>query len=124
MKKIKCIFIDCVKREVTKIEIEGGLQSIYNVLGCDTITAAERHLFGRTHTLYVDDNGLMIDKKLGAFQIKKGQILSGHGLIIGCDEEGNDIDVDNAMLACIDPLISWHNVEDLPEPSFEIYSFD
>lgn len=121
MKKIKCIFIDCVKREVTKIEIERGLKSIYNVLGCDTITSAERHIFGHSHSLFVDDNGLIIDKKLGAFQIKKGQILSGHGLIVGCDAEGNDTDVDNVMLDFIAPLISWHNVEELPEPSFEIY---
>jgi hypothetical protein len=106
MKKIiKGILIDSEKKEIKEVELiqENGstLQSIYKELKCDYINSACGDLFNRlSHALFVDDEGLLKNEPMGAFCIRIGesghlyesQVLSGNGIIVGVDEEGECID--------------------------------
>jgi len=90
-KIMKCIKIDVVSRTVYEVEIEGGLQSMYDAMGleCEMIekgfylpivSAVE----SKSHmdTCFVDEESLIA---------AKGNVYGpffNNGLIVGCDSEG------------------------------------
>ncbi len=129
-KTIKAILIDAQNKQIKEVELEpteglGYLQSIYKQLKCDCITSACGDLFNRlSHTLFVDDEGLLKDEPMGAFCIRIGetghlyqsQVLSGNGIIVGVDEEGECIDhaLDEEI---IKDIVLWDDVANLPAPS-------
>jgi hypothetical protein len=94
-KIMKCIKIDVVSRTVYEVEIEGGLQSMYDAMGleCEMIekgfylpivSAVE----SKSHmdTCFVDEESLI--KGDGYV---KGNVYGpffNNGLIVGCDSEG------------------------------------
>lgn len=129
MKHIKAILINVVDKTVTEVELNhsdessNGLAEIYKLLNCTCITAAEAYIFTPLeHALFVDDEGLLKDQPDGAFQIGSGQVLSGNGLIVGIDEEGATIS-HNMIIEKFKEKVTFRDVADLPEPSFEIYSW-
>jgi hypothetical protein len=103
-KIMKCIKIDVVSRTVYEIEIEGGLQSMYDAMGleCEMIekgfylpivSAVE----SKSHmdTCFVDEESLIKGdgyvKGAFSFQAAKGNVYGpffNNGLIVGCDSEG------------------------------------
>jgi hypothetical protein len=104
---MKCIKIDVVSKEVYEIEIEGGLQSMYDALGleCEMIekgfylpivSAVE----SKSHidTCFVDEESLVKGdgyiKGAFAFQAAKDNVYGpffNNGLIIGCDKDGESV---------------------------------
>lgn len=103
-KIMKCIKIDVVSRTVYEIEIEGGLQSMYDAMGleCEMIekgfylpivSAVE----SKSHmdTCFVDEESLIKGdgyvKGAFSFQAAKGNVYGpffNNGLIVGCDRDG------------------------------------
>jgi hypothetical protein len=104
---MKCIKIDVVSKTVYEIEIEGGLQSMYDALGleCEMIekgfylpivSAVEST--SRIDTCFVDEESLIKGddyiKGAFAFQAAKDNVYGpyfNNGLIIGCDEDGESV---------------------------------
>ena len=123
MPSIKAILIDVEAKEIKEIILESEegkeLDPIYKALKCNIITSAEQHFFYNVgHTLYVDDEGLLIENKIGAFQVQEGQVLSGNGIIVGVDDETGK-DIDHFMkLDVLKAFIHFREIEDLPEPTF------
>jgi len=127
-KDIKAILIDVVNQEVREVIVkaEGGhhLNSMYEHLRCDCITSAYYPFFQSTnHACFVDDEGLLLQKKLGAFSFYNASPLSGNGLIVGIDEEGESIDC-TLNIALIKGIVAWRNIDDLPEPSITFHPLD
>lgn len=132
-KTIKAILIDSEKKEVREIELtyENGSynQSMYKELKCDYITSACGEVFSMVnHALFVDDEGLLKTHPIGAFSISMlphsyvSQTLSGNGILVGIDEEGESISHKlniNGILS----MVIWESIENLPEPYFEFTSF-
>jgi hypothetical protein len=104
---MKCIKIDVVSKTVYEIEIEDGLQSMYDALdlGCEMIekgfylpiiSAVEST--SRIDTCFVDEESLVKGedyiKGAFAFQAAKDNVYGpyfNNGLIIGCDEDGESV---------------------------------
>ena len=104
---MKCIKIDVVSKTVYEIEIEGGLQSMYDALGlgCEMIekgfylpiiSAVEST--SRMDTCFVDEEGIIKGddyiKGGFSFQAAKGNVYGpffNNGLIIGCDSDGESV---------------------------------
>jgi|694.fasta_scaffold08903_4 hypothetical protein len=129
-KTIKAILIDAENRQIKEVELQstegyGFNESIYKELKCDYITSACGDLFNRlSHALFVDDEGLLKNEPMGAFCIRIGetghlyesQVLSGNGIIVGVDEEGECID--HALdVEIIKDIVKWDEVANLPAPS-------
>ena len=85
---MKGIFIDVTKRQVTEVEIEKGLQPIYNLLGIDTFECV---YIDDKETIYVDEEGLFKEDKEWFFFDGTHQPLRGNGLILSTDDEGESI---------------------------------
>lgn len=88
----KGILIDVQNRQVTEVQIEDGIESIYEQIKCDTFDCVQIH---EENDVYVDDNGLLNLTDKSMFFSYKGypQPLSGNGLILGIDHEtGESID--------------------------------
>jgi hypothetical protein len=88
---MKVIKIDARKKTITEIELDWGIKALYKELECEMFTCIE---LPNGDSLYIDDEGLLLDEPIGAFMLKGFlQPLSGHGLIIGIDDktgESND----------------------------------
>ena len=104
---MKCIKIDVVSKTVYEIEIEGGLQSMYDALGleCEMI---EKGFYlpinsavdskSRIDTCFVDEESLVKGdgyiKGAFSFQASKDNLYGpffNNGLIIGCDKDGESV---------------------------------
>lgn len=86
--------IDVVKQQVYEVEHEGGLNSLYELIGCDCVCIGERILALRSQrepdVIYVDDEGLL-KPAAGYFQLAPGRsVLAGNGLLVGTTADGND----------------------------------
>jgi len=114
---MRAIKIDVVKRQVYEVDVKPGIEEIYKQLECDCFDTVP--ITPRKEILYVDDNGLLIDKKLGAFSIGTyPYILSGHGLILGLS--GPDSVATKLSLGVVRSLVKWRDVSELPEPKIEV----
>jgi hypothetical protein len=129
MKTIKAILIDVENKEIKEVELQSDNssynQAIYTQLKCDYITSACGELFNRlSHSLFVDDEGLLKNEPMGAFCIRIGetghlyqsQVLSGNGIIVGIDAEGECVD-HLLDVEIIKDIVKWDNVANLPQPS-------
>jgi hypothetical protein len=132
-KTIKGILIDSEKREIREVELiqENGstIQSIYKELKCECITSACSEIFRHVdHALFVDDEGLLKTHPLGAFCVTlnprpyTSQTLSGNGIIVGIDNEGETIS-HKLDIEMIKKIVVWEDISNLPQPSFEFQSF-
>lgn len=130
---IKAILIDSEKREIREVELTqengGSIQSIYKELKCECITSACSEVFRHIdHALFVDDEGLLKTHPLGAFCVSlnprpyTSKTLSGNGLLVGIDAEGETIS-HKLDIEMIKKIVIWEDISNLPEPSFEFVSF-
>ena len=93
---MQAIKIDAVKQEITEVEIEDTLDSIYEQLDCELFTCPIA--LDNLDTLYVDDEGLFVDEYVGAFYFGDyPQPLFGNGLIIGSNVEGESESVASSI---------------------------
>ena len=117
------IKIDVVKKEIYEIEMTTDFKEIYKHLDCDLFTCISSKTIAPGDTIYIDDEGLLREDPIGAFSIRGvSQVLSGHGLIIGSDDQGDSI-------SCITPLdvikqlVRFEDLYYLPKPGFTIEVF-
>ncbi len=119
---MKAIKIDVKNKSVYWVDInkEDDLKSIYEHLECSTFDIVP---IGNGMDMYVDDEGLLLNEPIGAFKFKYSdmQAFSGHGLIMGCNEDGESIPPPITVKA-IETVIEFVSPELLPEPSFKIIS--
>ena len=117
---MKAFKIDVVTKEIIEIDCPKGIQSIYEVLQCDTFACVFPALMPDGFTLYVDDEGLYRKPPLGAFSIKGfAQVLSGHGFVVGTDEEGESADAP-ITLEELKAKVRFEDTHYLPELGFHI----
>ena len=124
---IKAILIDTLNKEVKEVTYthseESSLKEVYQLLRCNCITLAESYVFDPIgHALFVDDEGLLLDEPFGAFQIANGQVLSGNGLIVSTDDEG-ETQSHFLNIEKLKAIVKFRDVADLPEPTTHIFSF-
>lgn len=85
---MKGIFIDAKKRQVTEVEIEKGLQPIYDLLGIETFECV---YIDDKETIYVDEEGLYKDDTEWFFFEGTHQPIRGNGLILSTDDDGESV---------------------------------
>jgi len=122
MKKVKAVLIDVENKEVKEVEIENSLDGYYHALKCTCVTVAMGYLFSPIHhVMFVDDEGLLAEKPLGAFSIGGSQVFSGNGLIMGLDSEGDTI-CHSINISAISAEVRFRDVSELPESGFTVIS--
>jgi len=87
--------IDVINKEITEVELSSDYRDIYKVIDCECFACP--HIMENEDTLYCDDEGLL--KPIEGFFLLEGypQPLAGHGLILGCNEEGESIDAKSSL---------------------------
>lgn len=95
---MKAIRIDTKNKRIEVVDLGTELSDIYKHLECTTFTVAyPQTVEPVSDVIYVDDDGLFRspEESLGAFfiDIYPTQPLFGHALIVGSDDEGNNVDV-------------------------------
>lgn len=117
----KAIVIDVNKKEVYETELDEGLQPIYNALECETFDCP--FALPNSDTLYVDDEGLLKESRVG-FHLKGApQDYVGNGLLLGTNyETGESVDVKTSLEWVKENVIFIDEV-DAPEPSFSFVSW-
>lgn len=117
---MKAIKIDVVNKTVSEITIGTGFKDLCNALESG---GYERVRISPTESLWVDDEGLLKDKPLGAFDIEcYPQTLSGHGVIFGVDGMGESVDT-ALTVEQVKQMITFRDPAELPEPSISFISF-
>ena len=91
-KMMKGILINAEKETISVVEHDGDISTLYELLGCRTIEAV--YPFKHQDVIYIDEEGLLKDSNF-SFTIwtddKREIPLFGNGIVVGTDEEGNDI---------------------------------
>ena len=93
---MRAILVNSTDRNVNAIDIKGNdFREIAKLIGCSTI--ASGYSFSNKDFMYVDDEGLFTDNDNGFIIHEEGnnwgmQKLIGNALIVGSDEDGNDLD--------------------------------
>lgn len=92
----KAILIDPVARTVTEVDQEGGLQPLYDRLSCEGFRPCNdinAVMVAPRQAMYVDGEGLLIENLPMFTFIGSGQQgFAGRGLIVGTNDEGDDVD--------------------------------
>lgn len=86
-KMMKGILIDSINKTVTEVELDGELQSMYNLIGCQRI---EPTMFDDEHEIYVDEEGLFNNENQFFFMKDMATPMAGNGLILGFDPDIGD----------------------------------
>lgn len=92
---MKAILIDPVAKTVSEVEHNGDYHQIYEFLS-DKDHKMDVHLFecvniDGVNSIYVDEEGLLHNPKYFFSWRGYPQPLSGRGLILGCNDEGDSI---------------------------------
>lgn len=89
MKTFNGILIDVHNKTITRVEVEHGLQPIYDLVKCSTFELVQ---IDDNNDIYVDEEGLLnLTPETKFFQIQgRPQPISGNGLIVGLDYETGD----------------------------------
>ena len=103
---MKVIKIDSGNRTITQIELEKGLQPIYDAIGneCNCFTCPVE--LDNGDVIYADDEGLYHPFEGGIMMPNWNYPIVGTILIIGTDEEGESVDAKTTVEE-ITPLIQW-----------------
>ena len=90
-KTIKAVFVNAGKRVVEDVEIERGLQPMYDMIGCRLVELVR---LSDDDDLFVDEEGLLsIEPTSPMFRIGDAT-LAGNGIILGGNNEtGESCDV-------------------------------
>jgi len=93
---MKIIKIDVIKKDVYYEDIEDSLEGMYKSLEVEDFWYAYQRV--NRDMLYVDDLGMKRTDPLGAFVFTEyGGIISGHGLFMGTNSEGETIPVKSTV---------------------------
>jgi hypothetical protein len=103
---MKVIKIDSANRTITQIELEKGLQPIYDAIGNECSCFSCPVELDNGDTVYADDEGLFHPFEGGVMMADWAYPIVGNILIIGTDENGESVDV-NVTIEEITPLIQW-----------------
>jgi hypothetical protein len=89
---MKAIKIDVRTKKVYEIELEEGLQAIYDNLNCNTFSCPIQ--YENDDCMYCDDEALLFPELIeGAFIYPDWSYpIVSNALIIGTDEDGNSVD--------------------------------
>lgn len=103
---MKVIKIDSGNKTITLIDLDKGLQPIYDAIGngCGCFTCPIE--FENGDVMYVDDEGLYNTFEGGIMMPDWAYPIVGNVLIVGTDDEGNTVDC-NTTVEEITPLIQW-----------------
>jgi len=118
---MRAIKINVIGKTVTEIQMQDGFKSI-----CKQLDAGGYESIRLTPNdyLWVDDEGLLKEKPIGAFKIEGyPQALSGHGVIFGVDAGGNSMDT-KLNVDLIRQYVTFVDSEELPEPKIEVIGFN
>jgi hypothetical protein len=108
-KIMKALLIDSKNKVVKQIEIGEHFTEISKAIDCETFSAP--HILENEDTMYCDDEGLLKNPQHFFLLDTYPQPIAGNGLILGCDDEGDSIDVKTTL----DELISrvtFMNIDD------------
>jgi hypothetical protein len=112
---MKAILIDPVKKEVSLVDHEGSLESLYKLLQCTTITSVVR--FDDNDFMYADDESWLNvspGDELAGFHMKGWSFaVLGRALIVGTDFAGNDHEIFNDNPKAWGKKIVWRNHEEM-----------
>ena len=86
---MKAILIDAYNKQVKAVEIDDGIQPIYDLVKCESFECV---VMENEETVYVDEEGLLNGTSVGFKLEGCPQPLMGNGLILGTNEEGASID--------------------------------
>ena len=88
---MRAIVIDPFTRTIEEVEVDRGIQAIYDHIGASCFICASMSLTGPT--MYVDDEGLLkAGQEFFAYRRLYPQPLAGKCLILDTDDEGESID--------------------------------
>jgi hypothetical protein len=122
--KMRGILIDPFTKTVTDVETSGKLAEIYEILGVELITAVS---VGEDQTLFLDDEGLMVPKDNQEYFQWRGsnQPYAGKGLILGVDEDGDNIDASMGSLdaAMLVEFLEKANIDPEAFLGFSVYTW-
>jgi uncharacterized Fe-S cluster-containing protein len=110
---MKAIFINARERKVEEITLEKGIENIYKVIGygCELFTVPS--ILDNQDGLFIDDEGVFeghshddesdesfgfawdVSPEAGTFD--KYFPICGNGVLIGCDDEGESVDVKTTL---------------------------
>lgn len=89
---IKAIKIDVERKMLYEVHLEPSLDAIKGQLDCHLIDVIRLNFKDRS-VIYIDDEGLYVQEPIGYFSVKGAYgKFAGHGLVVGTDSEGNDLD--------------------------------
>lgn len=90
----KGLLIDPTERTITEVETDGGLKSMYALIGCTCVDMARGGFqflpSNPTDDLWFDDEGLYSDC-MDCFVVPGMVPLIGKGLILGYNDDGDSI---------------------------------
>ena len=115
---MKAIFIDVTAQTVTDIDLQPGLKTMYDVIGCQCV---DRRTIDSENDLWFDDEGLLLDPQPPKFRFGiYPHLFAGNALICGYTEEGETIGT-NFLAEQIRPFIQFLGyVRVEPQPSIFI----
>jgi hypothetical protein len=123
MGKIKGVFINVVTKTVTEVEIERGLEPIYQLIGCQLIESCYSSLFAPIkHVMFCDEEGLLNEPK-GGFKIFDYSPICGNAVIFASDEYG-ELQNNHLVVEKFKELIQFVDISEIPEPKIEVLSWD
>jgi hypothetical protein len=105
---MRAILIDTIARELREIDIApGDLVDVYREIGegCELVTVAHYYDDG-VHSIYVDDEGLLMPKTAGFFVRGGHQPFAGNGVVTAINDEGETVDCTMTIEEVRDGL-SW-----------------
>jgi len=118
--KTKAIKIDVAKREVYEIEIEPGLDAMYEAIGCRAVDMVR---ITQLDDLWIDDCGLLREPQPDKFKfLGHAQPLAGNGLICGYDDQGETVST-ALTVEFVQQMVRWVGSEHI-EPQCGFIPFD
>ena len=101
---MKAIKIDAEYQDVYEIEMEGGLQSYYDAIGCNTI---ERVAFSDDHDLVIDEEGLINGTTKGFYF--GSSVFYGSGVIVQSTPDGDWVshNLQPAVMDILKKKVQW-----------------
>ena len=112
MKANKGILIDPFTKTVKEIQVPNHWTEISKAIGGEDVTFTSAPILDvENESLYVDDNGLVVDdltkqKFIYLMNLSPDQPMAGKGLILGMDEEGEAADT-KITVEEVEKQIEW-----------------
>ena len=126
------ILIDVVAKTVTEIELDKGLQPMYDAIGCSMVEVTDlggADLWtdeeGRLKSAYIDDDG--IKHNMNAFTFPGFAMpYMGNGLILGHNGDGESTNspVSVEQVKALVTFVEYDNPQDIPQPSCGFVAWD